>query len=211
MSEKHIDDNLVQEFCGGNPEAFVEIVNRYAERVFNLAYRISRDKIEAEDISQEVFITVYTKVHKFEGKSAFSSWLYRITANSALMRLRKQRLSKVVSVDKDHEEYYENFFTTEKDISSYEKLEIREALQSALNNLPLEYKTIFVMRDVDKFSNEEVAGILGLSVAAVKSRLHRSRLFLRKKLEKFFVEEEKHAPLILQGVTRSKIKESMIM
>lgn len=216
MGENEIDLNLIDAFCDGNNNAFAEIVERYSEKVFKLAYRMTRDENESEDVSQEVFTTVFTKVHMFQKKSAFSSWIYRVTANVALMKLRKKKASKVINADKDMHEHFENFFVDPNmNESQLEGFEVREALQQAINSLETEYKTIFFLRDVDKLSNEEVASLTGLTVPAVKSRLHRTRMYLRERLEKFVDSvtnnsEEIFSPMVL-GKSIAKANMRVVM
>ena len=187
MSEKAIDQELVTALRGGDLSAFSEIVDRYTQKVSNLAYRISRNEEDTEEIVQDVFVTVFNKIDKFEGKAAFSSWLYRITANTAFMKLRKRKQHLTVSLEDALQNNNEHSIghPTEAPLSS-SRHEVREALEKALQYLPLEYRAIFVLRDVDGLSNQDVSSILGITVPAVKSRLHRSRLMLRKRLQRFF-------------------------
>jgi len=187
VSERSIDLQLVLQMREGIEDAFAEIVDRYTQKVHNLAYRISRNEEDTEEIVQDVFITVYNKIDKFEGKAAFSSWLYRITANTAFMKLRKRKQHLSIS--------FEEAVASGGEISVVEiceppspgtQRELRDVLEQALNILPPEYRAIFVLRDVDGLSNQDVSSILGITVPAVKSRLHRSRLMLRRRLQRFF-------------------------
>jgi len=188
-SNKIKDDELVKKLCAGDDAAFNELVSRYTEKVYNLAMRISRNQEDAEEILQDVFVTVYKKISHFQGKSAFSSWLYRITANTSFMKLRKRKRHIAVSFEDLTPGTQDSWATQEKGASDVNYMssrhELREALEQAICRLPEEYKVIFVLRDVDGLSNQEVGEILDLSVPAVKSRLHRSRLMLRKKLQRF--------------------------
>ncbi len=186
------DSQLVVGLKGGDMNSFNEILARYTERVHNLAMRITRNEEDTEEILQDVFVTVYKKIAKFEGKSAFSSWLYRITANTAFMKLRKRKQSVAISLDDVSESTKESWVSDrseETDMSFISaRHELRAELEQALGRLPTEYRAIFVLRDVDGLSNEEVAGLLSLTVPAVKSRLHRSRLMLRKRLQRFYAD-----------------------
>ncbi|RMG44897.1 MAG: sigma-70 family RNA polymerase sigma factor [Candidatus Dadabacteria bacterium] len=191
MGEKIIKDSqLVESLKNGDQASFVELLNRYSEKVHNLAMRIARNEQDAEEIFQDVFVTVYHKIDKFEGKSAFSSWLYRITVNTAFMKLRKRKKHQAVSFDELAGGINEGYSGNRSDTCDINYIssrhELRQALEDAIRRLPDDYKTIFVLRDVDGLSNQEVGEILGLSVPAVKSRLHRSRLMLRKRLRKFY-------------------------
>lgn len=185
------DVELVEKFRAGSIEAFEEIVERYEAKVFQLAMRFTRNQQDAEEVMQDVFTTIYKKIDGFQGKSAFSSWLYRIVVNAAFMKLRKRKQSNTVSIEDlapavrqlclERENMY-----LERSDSIASSREMRDVLQAAINRLPKQYRAVFVLRDVDGLSNQEVGEILGLSVPAVKSRLHRSRLMLRKKLQRYY-------------------------
>lgn len=182
---------LVQEFSKGCLASFETIVNRYETKVHNLAMRLTRNTEDAEEVLQDVFMTVYRKIDGFQGKAKFSSWLYRITVNAAFMKLRKRKQNKTVSLDdllpniKD-KTIFDHSNVSERGDSRAINNEIRESLEDAIAKLPDEYRAVFVLRDIDGLSNKEVGEILGLSIPAVKSRLHRSRLMLRKKLKRFY-------------------------
>ncbi|MCB0328402.1 MAG: sigma-70 family RNA polymerase sigma factor [Bdellovibrionales bacterium] len=188
---KRSDSQLVALTKGGNEEAFLELVERYTEKVQHLAMRITRSEQDAEEVVQEVFITLFTKIKTFRGTSAFSSWLYRVTSNAAFMKLRNRRKHSASS----YEEVTENGGSCESvrqrsDSSDVNYIstrhELRQLIEEAIEALPSEYRSIFVLRDVDGLSNHEVGEVLGLSVPAVKSRLHRARLMLRKKLQRYY-------------------------
>jgi RNA polymerase sigma-70 factor (ECF subfamily) len=191
MAEKIQDKELVRRFLRGEKECFVEIVTRYSEKVYNLGMRITRNEQDTEEVVQDVFLTLHEKLHTFQGKSAFSSWLYRITANAAFMKLRSRRKHAASSIDdvstNDHDEALAMTRQDSADIDYMSSQhELKALLQEAIATLPDEYQTIFILRDVDGLSNEEVGEVLNLSIPAVKSRLHRSRLLLRKKLQRFY-------------------------
>lgn len=191
MSDAIKDKDLVESFKGGDTDSFVELVQRYTEKVHNLAMRITRNEQDTEEILQDVFVTVYNKIHTFQGKSAFSSWLYRITANTAFMKLRQRRKHSAVCIDDvPHAGAGSGWHSSRSDMSDTTYMSVRHELKSTLDQaiqaLPDEYRTIFILRDVDGLSNQEVGEILQISVPAVKSRLHRSRLMLRKRLQRFY-------------------------
>ncbi len=190
MMDKKLDTDLVAEFRKGDVDAYAELLNRYTQKVHNLALRITRNAEDAEEVLQDVFVTVYRKIDKFEGKSAFSSWLYRITANTAFMKLRKRKQTPAISLEDVAQPIRDNYVGDRSDLSDTNfmcsKHELREEIERAVAKLPEEYRIIFVLRDIDGLSNQEVGEILHLSVPAVKSRLHRSRLMLRRKLQKFY-------------------------
>ena len=191
QNEKVSDLVLVKQLRKGSMEAFEEIMSRYESRVFNMAMRFTRNQEDAEEVLQDVFSTIYRKIDSFEGKSAFSSWLYRIVVNAAFMKLRKRKQDTTVSIEDLTPTVRQTCveqdlsFQARSDTLSINR-EMREMLEAAISRLPGQYRAVFVLRDVDGLSNQEVGGILGLSIPAVKSRLHRSRLMLRKKLQAYY-------------------------
>lgn len=207
MNDKERESELVAELRHGSMLAFQELVERYTEKVFNLALRITRNPEDAEEIVQDVFVTIHKKIDRFEGKSAFSSWLYRITVNAAFMKLRKRKQHQAVSFEELGIGSHENLVSNRSDSCDVNYMssrhELQEALQNAIGRLPEEYRTIFVLRDIDGLSNQEVGEMLSISVPAVKSRLHRSRLMLRKRLFKFYEDycDGTGAPVDLNGET----------
>ncbi len=184
------DMELVTLLQNGSSDAFSEIVSRYAEKAQHLAMRITRSQEDTEEVLQDVFVTVFRKIDTFKGESAFSSWLYRITANTAFMKLRGRKKTAAISLEDITPKEKESWTRNRSDESDIEHIstrhELREQIQKAVEMLPYEYRIIFVMRDVDGLSNEEVAATLSFSVAAVKSRLHRARLMLRKTLKSLY-------------------------
>jgi RNA polymerase sigma-70 factor (ECF subfamily) len=194
------DEKLIELFTtdGKNEEIFEEIFNRYANRVYGLAYRISHNQIDAEDILQEVFLTLFKKIDTFKGKASFSTWLYKVTMNASYMhyRAKGKKYESEISLE-NYAPYDENGTLMgrikSKDWSDRpdEVLFSREALETierAVNDLPEPYRVVLYLRDVEDKSSDEVANILGISVGTVKSRLHRARLFLRDKLSDYFYE-----------------------
>jgi RNA polymerase sigma-70 factor (ECF subfamily) len=154
---------------------------------------------DAEEVLQDTFVQVYRNLAKFEERSRFSTWIYRIATNEALMRLRKASRKREVFLEDtpghpEGESYHQELRDFARSaLDDVLDAEIREALGRALEELPEEYRVVFTLRDIDGLSNAEVAEILELSVPAVKSRLHRSRLFLRDRLSHLYG-ERKRAP-----------------
>ncbi len=188
--DKRTDAELVAGIKKGDECAFQEIMNRYTQKVFNLAIRLTRSQEDAEEVLQDVFVAVYKKIDSFEGKSAFSSWLYRVTANTAFMKLRKRKQNEAVSFEEVSPSIRDGWVGKNPEDSDIDYMsvrhELRDVIQRAVARLPDEYRNIFVLRDIDGLSNEEVAETLALSVPAVKSRLHRARIILRKKLQRYY-------------------------
>lgn len=192
MKEKKLSDvALVDLFKTGDMVAFEEIICRYESKVMNLALRFTRNQEDAEEVMQDVFTTLYRKIEGFKGQSAFSSWLYRIVVNAAFMKLRKRKQSQTVSIE-DLAPAVKQYcmdreaFTGTQSYNIAVNHELQEVLQAAINKLPDQYRAVFVLRDVDGLSNQETGEILTLSIPAVKSRLHRSRIMLRKKLHRYY-------------------------
>lgn len=189
MKEKKVTDvALIKQFTKGSIEAFEELISKYESKVFNLAMRFTRNQEDAEEVVQDVFTTLYKKIDGFQGKSAFSSWLYRIVVNAAFMKLRKRRQQSAVYIEDIVQEQkldHDSFFVCRSDSIATTR-EVREILANAISRLPEQYRNVFVLRDIDGLSNEEVSELLDLSIPAVKSRLHRSRLMLRRKLVRLY-------------------------
>jgi RNA polymerase sigma-70 factor, ECF subfamily len=189
--KKVSDSELVEQFCRGSMEAFEELLSRYEAKVFNIAMRFTRNQEDAEEVLQDVFTTLYRKLAGFEGKAAFSSWLYRIVVNAAFMKLRKRKQSTTTSFDDLPESVQQLCFDGDAAIDNRsdtrsQTREIRRILEEAVGRLPEQYRAVFMLRDMEGLSNQEVSDILDISIPAVKSRLHRSRLMLRKRLHRYY-------------------------
>jgi RNA polymerase sigma-70 factor (ECF subfamily) len=176
------EQGLVQRVRSGDEAAFSELIFIYQNRIFALASRLVTSEQDAEEIVQDVFVSLYRKIGEFEGRSSLSSWLYRITFNCALMKLRTRRRKdrrEQMSIQANSEEC-ERVDTVEDHLVRVERLKIA---QEVIDSLPESFRTIFYLRDVDGLTGEETALQLGLTTAAVKSRLHRARLMIRKRYE----------------------------
>ena len=178
------DKELVKLLKQGNISAFEEVVKRYSARVYSMGYRMTRNTQDTEEVLQDTFVTVFRKINAFQGKSSLSSWIYRVSVNTALMKLRKRRsdrsslLEDAIPNYRDSEALSDNSFRQENTGSF-----LREKIQSAILELPEEYRAVFVLRDIDGLSTKDVCRILQVTSPAVKSRLHRARLVLRKQLK----------------------------
>jgi RNA polymerase sigma-70 factor (ECF subfamily) len=184
------DKHYVHAFKKGDIKAYEELLNRYSEKVFHLSMRITRNQDDAEDVLQDVFASVYQKISMFKEQSAFSSWLYRITVNTSYMKLRVRRKHATVDLDDVVAGTQESWALKRSETDDLNYMTARHQLQSELTNaiasLPEDYQKIFILRDVDGLSNQEVSSVLEVSVPAIKSRLHRARMCLRKQLESFY-------------------------
>lgn len=186
------DSELVKEVRKGNQNSFEELISRYSHKAFGLATRLTGSREDAEEVLQDVFITVFKKIDGFEEKSSFSSWLYRITVNSALMKIRKKRQQRVTHLEDLEPHEKERLYNLHDNSLALDEQSLQKELQiviiEAISHLPAEYRPVFVLRDVDGLSTKQVGKILNLTAPAVKSRLHRSRMILRRRLRAIYRE-----------------------
>ena len=198
---------LVQAAKGGEVSAFEELVRRYDRNVFRIAQQLPRkvgmqmllriaqhitqNREDAEDVVQDAFLKAYTNLKQFQGQSKFYTWLVRIAVNEALMKLRRRRPERMVSLDEDVKTEEDSVPREVADWSpnpeqQYNQAELKEILSKTVQGLPPSFRTVFVLRDVEGLSTEETAEALELSIPAVKSRLLRARLQLRERLSRYF-------------------------
>ncbi len=187
---------LVNAARKGDIAAFEQLVRRYDRNVFRIAQHITQNREDAEDVVQDAFLKAYQNLNQFQGQSKFYTWLVRIAVNEALMRLRRRRPERMVSLDEDVKTEEDSMPREIADWSpnpeqQYNQAELKDILQRTIQGLPAGFRTVFVLRDVEGLSTEETAEALGLSIPAVKSRLLRARLQLRERLNKFF-KKRKH-------------------
>ncbi len=186
------DQELVELYRQGDKSIIDQLLVRYHSRVFRLALSILHNSQDAEEVIQEVFLKVFQKLDSFKGESSFSSWLYRVAINTTFMKLREKRGAETLPLEEMERKIDEE--TGKGGVSDWarrpdDELLSEEATQiitEAMEKLPDEFKMVVILRDLDGLSTEEVGKLLGLSPAAVKSRLHRARLFLRRRLEDFY-------------------------
>jgi RNA polymerase sigma-70 factor (ECF subfamily) len=191
-SQAGVDEaTLVSQAREGDTRAFGELVRRYEGKIFRLAQHVTQNREDAEDVLQETFMKAYEHLDQFQGNSKFYTWIVRIAVNQALMKLRRRKTDKSVSID-------ENIDTGEdtivREIAAWDedpeqrfgRDELGRILDTAIQSLDTPYRSVFVLRDIEELSTEETADALGLSVPAVKSRLLRARLQLREKLTRYF-------------------------
>src|SRR5438874_12954397 len=187
---------LVQRAKSGDVSAFEELVRRYDRNVFRIAQHITQNREDAEDVVQDAFLKAYNNLAQFQGQSKFYTWLVRIAVNEALMKLRRRRPERIVSLDEEVKTEDDSVPREVADWSpnpeqQYTQAELRDILDRTIHGLPATFRTVFVLRDVEGLSTEETAEALDLSIPAVKSRLLRARLQLRERLNKFFQRRER--------------------
>ena len=192
------DEDLVSVYVARrDEEAFNELVNRYGDKVYRLAYRITSSRNDAEEILQEVFLILVEKLSTFRKESRFSTWLYRVASNASFMYIRNSRRSsdKELSLDdyKPYNDYGVLEGVEERDWSGRPDSQLlgkegTELIERAIGELPEEYRVVFHMKDIERLTSKEISRILKLSVPAVKSRVLRARLFLRDKLSEYYSE-----------------------
>ena len=187
-SSTRTDEELIRAASKGDKSSFSALVRRYEDTVFKFSFKVCRDKEKAEEALQDTFINVYRKLGSFDGKSKFSTWLYSIVTNNCLMKRRRRKLDTLMeSMDEpptngdgsfiDHVARWDE---TPSDLLL--KKEFQHLLNGAILKLPVDYRVVFVLRDLEGKSTEETAEILKISGEAAKSRLRRARAFLRTQL-----------------------------
>ena len=184
---------LVDALRREDPDAAERLLDRYGDRVYRLAVRITGSNEDAEEVTQDALWTVARKIGTFKGESAFGSWIYRIAANAAYQKLRTRKsrarellLDDLLPAFDDDGRHFEPMddWSPRVDEQTLQG-ELRSVLEAAIDALPADYRTALVLHDVEGVSNPDIAATLGISLPAVKSRVHRSRLFVRKRLAEY--------------------------
>lgn len=184
---------LVERLKRGDAEAFAGLLRRYQGKVYRLAMNMTRNPQDAEEVMQDVFLAVARKIGNFDGRAAFSTWLYRVTANAALIKLRRRRSEPHLPIEEAGPVFAADgsFARPVADWSDLPEdqllaAESRQILTQAIEALPPDHKAVVVLRDIEGLTNPEAAEVLGITVLAVKSRLHRARLALRERMAAHF-------------------------
>jgi RNA polymerase sigma-70 factor (ECF subfamily) len=188
------DSDLLEAARDGDYAAFEKLVRRFRDRVYRLARGMTADDAEAEEVVQDTFLSIFRRLAAFRGDSTVSSWIYRVAANAALMRLRRQRRKPHLSLEDTRPDFTDDGTRYIEEPGEWarqpdEQLldrELGKRIETAIGELPEKYRLVLLLRDVEGLSNEEAANTLGVTVPTVKSRLHRSRLFVRDELETYF-------------------------
>ncbi len=175
------DVSLAQAAGWGDMMAFEELYNRHHRRVYSLCLRMLQNPVEAEDLTQEVFIQLYRKIGSFRGDSAFTTWLHRMTVNQVLMHFRKRSV-KFEKTTEEGETPIQMVSGTEN--PNKMRIVDKIALDSAIDQLPPGYRSVFVLHDIEGYEHEEIANMMGCSVGTSKSQLHKARLKMRRLLKK---------------------------
>ena len=197
----HLDNeqSLVAAAQAGDSDAFVTLLNQYSRHIYRLGVSITGNHHDAEDVLQEASLKAYTALAEFRGNSRFYTWLVRIAVNVALGKLRKRALWKESSLDEPRESEDGTYIPLEIESWGEDpeeaclKSDLQQVLSEVIQKLDPKSRTIFTLRDVEKFSIEETAKLLSLSIPAVKTRLLRSRLKLREELTKYFGKDARNA------------------
>ena len=177
------DKDLVERLQASDPAAFEALVRAYQHRVFGVAARMLGNRTDAEDVAQEVFLRVHRAIGSFRGEAKLSTWLYGIAANLCLNRLASADQRRVRH---DDDAIMRTPSEAADAITTIERNEVDTALRQAIAELPDERRIVVVLRDLEGLSYDEIAQALDLEPGTVRSRLHRARLDLKSKMERFF-------------------------
>ena len=189
------EERLVLLLKQGDPEGLEHVRRKYHNKLYSVAYRICNNHPDAEEVLQDVYLTAVQKIDRFEERSTLATWLYRITVNAALMKRRSQRHSKsMVSLDnvglflgQD-----ENVLRFDGEVRSQDNIlmvkELYGKIQEIVDSLPEIYQSVFSLRDLQGYSIKETSRILNTTPAAIKSRLHRGRFFIREEIGRYLAD-----------------------
>jgi RNA polymerase sigma-70 factor (ECF subfamily) len=184
----HLETRLVRLAKGGDRRAFAELVDLYKEKLYRLAYRYVGNRQEAEDIVQETFLRLYKNLDRFDETLKFSTWIYRIATNLCIDRLRKRKASYSLDADIGDGESADGYSMLPSNEMSPENQvllsESQELIRKAIDTLPEKYKSVIILRYLQDLSLQEIGDVLHMPVTTVKTRVHRGREYLRRKLEK---------------------------
>lgn len=190
------ESELLEGLRAGDPRAYRTFVELNSANVYSVALKLLSDEQEAEDVLQETFLSAFQAIDRFEGRSKLSTWLYRIAYNASLMRLRKRGQMTTFSLDQPPRDEGESREPGSRHLVDWSTIpdgqlltaEARQEMDRAIAELPESLRSAFVLRDIQGLSGSETAEILGITVQAVKNRLHRARLRLRDRLSDYFAE-----------------------
>ena len=191
-----VDHDLIARFKEGSMNAMEKIVERYEERIFTFGLKMCGHLQDAEDIAQETFLNAFRYLKDFREETKLKNWLFKIAARVCMRKRRKKKNQP------DYELSLESFMTHDGSDDKYEipdlsddpsdnilRAELKQIIDSAIHSLPIKYRLVFNLREIEGFSTQETAEILGISAQSVKTRLHRARLFMREKISTSYNEE----------------------
>ncbi len=183
----NLDTRLVKLALKGDQRAFAEIVDLYKDKIFHLGYRMLSNRHEAEDVVQETFLRVYKSLDRYDPKQKFSTWIYRIATNLCIDRLRKRKPSFSLDAELNDQDSADGYALIPGDErtpeSEYLLTETQQLIHQAIDSLPDKYKTVMILRYLQELSLQEISDVMDMPVTTIKTRVHRGREFLRKKLE----------------------------
>jgi RNA polymerase sigma-70 factor (ECF subfamily) len=192
MQQESPDSALLERIRAGDKAACAECIERHGAGIYRLALHLTKDEVEAEDVVQETFLQAFKAIDSFEGRADLRTWLYRITYNTAMMRLRKAHPTQSIEDSLQDDEgvtvptqFFDWCCLPEQD---FQTEETRSQLEQAISELPETLRAVFVLRELEGLSTEETAQTLQLSNDVIKQRLHRARLWLRERLSAYFAE-----------------------
>ena len=199
----NLESTLIERLREGDAGALEALMARYASRTYRVARGITRTEADAEEVVQDVFLTLARKIDSFEGRAALGTWIYRVATNAALLKRRGKRAQLEVSLEENlptfmqdgHREGPRSYLLADWSGTPEAELldgEARLVLARAIDQLPETYRAVLILRDVEELSNEETARILGEPVSSIKSRLHRARMALREQLTRHLASPTLH-------------------
>jgi len=195
--EREAERSLIQRLRNGDAGALEILMGQYASRLYRLSYGITRNEADAEEVVQDAFLALFSKIDTFEERSGLGTWLYRVTTNAALMKRRGKRAEHEVSLESMLPQFLADGHRagdqsllmadwSQNPEAALRSQETRAIVNRAIDALPEQYRAVLVLRDIEGLSNEEVAEALGESVSAIKSRVHRGRMAFREELTRLF-------------------------
>jgi len=198
------NDQLLSRLQSGDERALAELADAYGTKIYQLAFRYLRNKEDAEEVTQDVLFKVFRKVGEFRGDAALSSWIYRITFNAAMSRVRTAQFQRSQEEDRQiASDDSESSSTSQRDVADWSNMADERVLRSQLRRrvlrailaLPVIYRAPVMLRDIHGMSTEEASAMLRVKDQTLKSRLHRGRLILRKQLADFAGGLTMHRPI----------------
>lgn len=184
---EHFEARVVKLARKGDQGAFAELVDLYKDKIFHLGYRMLSNRHEAEDIVQETFLRVYKNWERYDEKQKFSTWIYRIATNLCIDQLRKRKPNYYLDAEMNDQEGMDGYTLIPGDDrtpeTEYLVSETQQMIHHAIEGLPVKYKSVIILRYLQELSLQEIGEVLDMPVTTVKTRVHRGREFLRKKLE----------------------------